>query len=824
METLFRDVRLSLKRIAKEKTFSATVLLTLAICIGANVTIFSVIQTVLLQPLPFFEAHRLVTINNSYPGAGVERASNGSTDFFFRRERIEAFQEVAAFQGFGNTVGEAGSTERVASLRVTPSFFPLLGIELALGRGFTEDEMDVGNHQKVVLTDGYWQEYFGGSTDVLGRELRVGGRPFTVVGVLPEDFRMVGREDMRILLPIPFTEEERTLDNWHSNNFQLMARLRPGATIEQARAQNEALNAAMIQEWPVPSAAQLLADAQFSTQLVETQEDLVRDIRPTLYMLWAGVVFVLLIGCVNIANLMMARSQVRMSELATRLALGAQRVRVARQVLTEAIVLGVMGGGLGIGVGALGLRLLTVIGVDNLPRGGEISLNGTVLLFTAALALGASIVFGIIPVAHVMGNDLSAVFRSESRTGTASKRAVLLRSLLVSGQVGLAFVMLIGAGLMFMSFRAALSVAPGFQPNGVFTASVSLPEARYPDASARRQFTDELLREVRAIPGVQSAGVTSQLPFSGNNSSSVIFPEGYVPDPGESLLSPYQSRVGPEYFDVMGIGLLEGRVFTEADASDRTNVIVIDEWLANRYWPDGSALGERMSWGVIPGSDDVSEDQNFTVIGIVEDIKQNDLTESAAEHVGAYYFTYRQNPIGFLTLVVRTVTPSLEVAPEVRQVLSRIAPEMPLFGVQSMDDRITESLVSRRVPLMLLLVFAGVALFLAMIGIYGALAYSVAQRTREIGIRMAMGSTLEDIFRLVVNQGVRVIGTGLVLGVISAVGLARLLQSLLFGIRSTDLRVMGVVAVTLAAVGLVACVVPARRATKVDPVSALTYQ
>ncbi len=824
METLFRDIRLSLKRIVKERTFSATVLLTLAICIGANVTIFSVIQTVLLQPLPFYEADRLVTINNSYPGAGVERAGNGSTDFFYRREGIEAFQEVAAFQGFGNTVGEAGNTERIESLRVTPSFFPLLGIELALGRGFTEDEMDVGNHQKVVLTHGYWQEYFGGSTDVLGRELRVGGRPFTVVGVLPEDFRMVGREDMRVLLPIPFSEEERTLDSWHSNNLQLMARLRPGATIEQARAQNEALNAAMIEEWPVPDAARILADAQFSTQLVGAQEDVVRDIRSTLYMLWAGVVFVLLIGCVNIANLMMARSQVRMSELATKLALGAQRVMIARQALTEAVVLGVVGGGLGIGVGALGLRLLSAIGANNLPRGSEISLNGTVLLFTAALALGASLVFGIIPVAHVVRSDLSAVFRSESRTGTASKRAVLLRGLLVSGQVGLAFVMLIGAGLMFMSFRAALSVAPGFQPNGVFTASVSLTEAQYPDDNARRQFTDEVLREVRAIPGVQAAGVTSQLPFTGGNSSSVIFPEGYVTDPGESLLAPFQTRVSPGYFEALGIGLIEGRVFTESDTPDRTNVIVIDEWLANRYWPDASALGERMTWGVIPGTDDVSEDQTFTVVGVVEDIKQNSLTESAAEHTGAYYFTYAQNSIGFLTLVVRTVTPSVEVAPEVRQVLSRIAPEMPLFGVLSMDDRIAESLISRRVPLMLLLVFAGVALFLAVVGIYGALAYSVAQRTREIGIRLAMGSTLADVFRLVVGQGFRVIGVGLVFGVISALGLARLLQSLLYGIQSTDFRVMAAVTVTLAVVGLVACVVPARRATKVDPVSALTYQ
>ena len=824
METLLRDVRLSLKRVVKEKTFSATVLLTLAVCIGANVTIFSVIQTVLLQPLPFYQPDRLVTINNSYPGAGVERASNGSTDFFFRRERIAAFEEVAAFEGFGNTVGEAGSTERVSSLRVTPSFLPLLGVDPALGRGFTEEEMDVGNHQSVVLTHGYWQEYFGGGADVLGRELRVDGQPFTVVGVLPEDFRMVGREDTRLLLPIPFTEEQRTLENWHSNNFQLMARLRPGATIEQARAQNQALNTAMIEEWSVPNAAQLLADARFSTQIAATQDDLVRDVRATLYMLWAGVVFVLLIGCVNIANLMMARSQARMSELATKLALGAGRARVARQVLTDAAVLGVIGGGLGIGTGALSLRLLATMGVDMLPRGSEISLNGTVLLFTAVLALGASVLFGIIPVAHVMRSDLSAVFRADSRTGTASKGAVLLRSFLVSGQVALAFVMLIGAGLMFMSFRSALAVTPGFQPQGVFTASMSLPESQYPDDDARRQFTSELLREVKALPGVKAASVTSQLPFSGNNSSSVIFPEDYVAEPGESILSPYQTRVGPEYFDALGIRLLEGRVFNESDTPDRTNVIILDDWLARRYWPESSPLGERMVWGVVPGTDSIPESQIFTVVGVVENIKQNDLTQSDAEHTGSYYFTYQQNPMAFLHLVTRTAIAAEQVTPGVRRVLSRIAPEMPLFDVQSMDDRISDSLVSRRIPLMLLLVFAGVALFLAAVGIYGALAYSVAQRTRELGIRLAMGSTPEEVFRLVVSQGFKVIGIGLVLGVITALGVTGLLQSLLFGIQSTDLRVMAGVAVTLGVVGLVACVVPARRATKVDLVSALTYQ
>jgi predicted permease len=823
MDALLRDIRFGLKLLWKEKAFSGTVLLTLAICIGSNVAIFSVIHTVLLEPLPYQDADRLVTMFNSYPGAGAERASNGSFDYFQRRENVAAFEEVAAYQGFGNTVGEPGATERVSSMQVTPSFFALLGVEPVLGRAFTEDEMDVGNHQKVILTHGYWQERFGGAADVVGRDLRVDGQPFTVVGVLPEDFRVVNRPDTRFFLPIPFTEAERTIEAWHSNNYQMMARLAPGATIEQALAQVDAMNEALIDSWPLPNARQLLADARYHVRILGAQEDLVGDVRPMLYMLFAGVAFVLLIGCVNIANLMLARSQVRRGELATKLAMGAQRLRVARQVLTEAIVIALVGGALGVGVGALGLRLLTILGADDLPRGTEIAINGPVLLFTVVLAMGAGVLFGAIPVTHVLRGDLSAVFRTETRTGTSSRKAVLLRSSLVTGQVALAFLMLIGAGLMFMSFRAALRVEPGFDPKGVFTAFVSLPEARYPDGEARRQFTDELLGEVGSIPGVRHASVTNQLPFSGSNSSSVIMPEGYMLAPGESLLSPYRSVVGADYFEAMGIPVLEGRAFQASDGPDQPNAIVLDEWLARRYFPDSSPLGKRMYQGV-PGMDSIPESNYATIVGVVASVKQNDLTASDAEHVGAYYYSVRQQPMGFQTLVVRTDLEAADLTSPVRDALARLDSELPLFGVETLQSRMDESLVSRRAPMALLLVFAGVAMFLAVIGIYGALAYSVTQRTREMGIRLAMGSDPAGIFRIVVGQGLRVTGLGLAVGILASLGLVRLIESMLFGVQPTDVRVMAVVAVALALVAFVACVIPAWRATRVDPVTALNYQ
>ena len=820
METLLQDLRFGLKLLWKEKAFSTTVLLTLAVCIGANAAIFSVINTVLLKPLPFEESERLVSVFNSYPGAGAERASTGGADFFFRRESVDAFEEIANYQGWGNSVGEPGSTQRARTLRVTSTFLDLLRIQPALGRNFLWEEMEPGNHQQVILTHDFWQDYYQGDGEVLGRSLRVDETPFTVVGVLPADFNLPGtNESWDFLLPIPFPPRDRTVEGLHNNNYEQLARLAPGASIEQARSQIDALNERLTDESPIPDARQLLGDVGFHTQVHPLKDDMLREVRPYLFMLWAGVAFVLLIGCVNIANLMLARSNVRMRELATRLALGADRARLGKQLLTEAVLLGVLGGALGLFLGFAGLQLMGSLGVQELPRGSEISLDGTVLAFTLLLGLGAGLLFGSIPLVHVMRSDLNTVFRSESRSGTASRRSMLVRNGLVTGQVGIAFVLLIGAGLLLKSFREVLEIEPGFDPDGVVAGFVSLPEVRYPDLASQRSFTEGLLREVRALPGVEHASVTTMLPFSGNGSSSVILPEGYIPQAGESILSPFQNWVETDYFEALGIPLREGRAFDQQDNAGDQQVIIIDEWLANRYFPHESPVGKRMLWGSVPGMEEDQEENLFTIVGVVGSHRQNNLVES--QFVGSYWFPLAQAQRSFLTLLVKTQGDALSLVDPTRETLAGVDPELAWFAVQTMRERIDESLMERRSPMLLLMIFAGVALFLAGVGIYGALAYSVTQRTREMGIRIAIGSSSKEVFSLVVGQGLKIVGIGLLVGGLGSVVLARLIQSLLYGVEPVDPSVLATVGALMGVTGLLACIRPAQRATRIDPVEAL---
>jgi predicted permease len=824
MESLLQDIKFGAKLLWKDKGFAATAIATLALCIGANAAIFSVINSVILQPLPVPESDRLLIGYNSYPNAGVQRASNGVPDYYDRlRELDDVLEEQAMLNNSGLTIGEAGSVQRAFGINVTPSYFRLLRAEPLVGRIFTEAEGEPGNEQKVVLSYALWQQLYGGDETALGRDLRIYGRPYTIVGVMPEDFAGL-RTDADLWRPLAFTEEQKSDQNRHSNSWEYIARLRPGATLEQVRAQMDALTAANFERFP--EWQEILSNAGYHVQVHNLQEYLIRDIRPTLYILWGGVLFVLMIGAVNIANLVLARSSVRMKELATRFSLGAGRWRVSRQLLTESVLLTLFGGAFGVLLGYWGLSALRSVGLDEMPRGGEVSMDGTVLGFILALALLVGIFISLIPMYHVLRANMSSVFREEGRTGTSGRGSRLLRNSLVVVQVGIAFVNLIGAGLLLASFQQVLAIDPGFRdPEQVLTGGVALPSARYEDGTAIRAFMNEALERIRSLPGVVAAGATGTIPFGGNNSDSVILAEGYEMEPGESLVSPSRVEVSPGYFEAMGVDLLAGRYFDRTDTQESQPVVMVDERLAQKFWPDQNPVGKRMYQPTnIEDVTAITEDTVFlTVVGVVRSMKLRALVDPD-ERVGIYFFPLEQRPRSGTAFAIKTAGDPNGLIGAIRAEITDMDPEMPFIDPRTMQVRMDDALVSHRSPMVLATVFGGVALFLAAVGIYGVLAYMVAQRTKEIGIRVALGSGSNRIFKLILKEGVTILAIGFGLGLVGTYGLSRVVGSLLYEVEPLDPIVLISVIVLLGAVALFACLVPARRASRVDPIVALRQE
>jgi len=637
--------------------------------------------------------------------------------------------------------------------------------------------------------------------------------------VMPKGFYFLN-PDVMLWRPLAFTNEQKADSQRHSNNWQNIARLKPGATVQQAQQQVDALNKANLDRFP--QYKELLINAGFHTTVVPLQEDVVRDIKKTLYLMWGGALFVLLIGCVNVANLVLVRSRARIKELATRLALGAGRLRVGRQLVVESVLLTMLSAAVGLLVGYGTLRLLGTINIQDLPRGQEIRLDGVVIAYTLGISALIGLILGLIPVANVLPANLTTVLREEGRSGTAGRGARTLRRTLVVAQVAFAFVLLIGAGLLFASFRQVLAVDPGFNPDGVLTASINLPRSRYADDKALVGFTNEALRRIRALPGVSVAGATDTIPFGGNNSDSVILAEGYQMKPGESVISPSSVDVTPGYFEAMQARLVAGRFIDERDGHDAPKVIVVDETLAKRFWPNRDPIGRRMFKPTdINNLLAITEKTVFlTVVGVVKDLKLHDLTEGKTT-VGAYFFPMDQDISSGMTFAVRTASDPAALSGSVRGALSQLDRELPVFDLQTLDQRMEKSLVSRRSPVLLSLSFGLVALLLSAIGIYGVLAYLVTQRRKEIGIRIALGSSARGIFELVLREGLMLIVGGFVVGALGAAALRRSLQSQLFGVSATDPIVLATVTIVLAAVAILACALPARRATRIDPIIAL---
>jgi predicted permease len=818
---MLNDLRVGLRLLWKHKAFTLTAALTLALCIGANTALFSVVHNVLLRPLNVPESDRIVLMGNAYPGAGFDiGGSAGVPDYYDRLRETTVYEEQAMYNGRNQSIDQNGTPTRVRVNMVTPSFFRLLRISPALGRTFTEHDGEVGKDKSVVLSYALWQSQFGGDPQAIGKDIRLDGQPFTVVGVMPKSFYYLNPNVM-LWRPIAFTNDQKADSQRHSNNYQNIARLKPGASIQQAQQQIDALNTANMERFP--QYKQLLINAGFHTTVIPLQEDVVRDIKRTLYLMWGGALFVLLIGCVNVANLVLVRSRARIKELATRLALGAGRLRVGRQLVVESVLLTMMSAIIGLFVGYATLRLLGTINIQDLPRGQEIRLDGVVVAYTLGIAALIGLVLGLIPVANVLPANLTTVLREEGRSGTSGRGARTLRRTLVVAQVAFAFVLLIGAGLLFASFRQVLAVDPGFNADGVLTASISLPRSRYADDKALVAFTSEALRRMRALPGVTAAGATDTIPFGGNNNDSVILAEGYQMKPGESVISPSRVRASDGYFTAIGAKLAKGRFFDDRDGpTTQPRTVIVDDTLAKRFWGSQDPIGRRLYQPTdINNLLAITKETVFlTVVGVVRDIKLHDLTEGK-KTVGAYYYPMTQEASSGLTFAVKTSGEPTALAGSVRGVLSQLDRELPVFDLQTMDDRMEKSLVSRRSPVLLSLSFGIVALFLSAIGIYGVLAYLVTQRRKEIGIRIALGSSARGIFELVLREGLTLIVGGFVAGALGASALRKSLESQLFGVSATDPIVLATVTIVLAAVAIVACALPARRATRIDPIIAL---
>ncbi|MGA8504792.1 MAG: ABC transporter permease [Candidatus Sulfotelmatobacter sp.] len=815
---MIRDLKYGIRFLIRSKGFAVAVILTLSACIGVNVAIFAIVNSVLLRPLPVPDSQDIVLMSNRYPKAGVdEQFISSSGDYFDRREKVTALAEQAAFRFSNETIDINGTAEREMAMTATPSLFNLLRVEPLLGRTFGAEEGEIGAEQKIILSYGLWQQIFGGNPAPLGREVRLDGRPFTVVGVMPPNFVFIDPE-VRMWIPTAFTNEEKTVH--HNNNWYNIGRLRRGATIQQVQAQIDALNASNLEK--LPQFKELLVNAGFYTSVEPLQEMVVRDVRSILHLLWSGSIFVLLIGVLNVANLAFARLTLRKKEFATRMALGAGRAQLLRQFMTENLLLAALSCVAGVTVGALVLRVIARTGLNHFPRASEVRIDSHVVGVATLMAIGASALLSSLSVGGISIRGLHNFLHDGERTGTAAK-ARSVRQGLVVAQIGFAFALLVGAGLLLESFRQLLKVDPGYRTDNIVTASLSAPNNEYNTDVQRELLMRRSLEAVRGITGIVSVGASTGVPLGGDYNNSVILAEGYVMKQGESVISPIRLSVTPGYLETMGIALVRGRYFRDSDDAQSPPVVIVDEKLARRFWHDRDPVGQRMYEPDENGLAISDQTVRYTVVGVVRSVRLEDLS-GRGNTEGAYYFPYSQRTSNNYTIAVRTAGNSAAIVPAIRAHIAAIDPEMPLFDVRTMTQREELSLSSRRTSMLLGLAFGILALFLAALGIYGVLAYLVAQRRKEIGIRVALGSTHFGIVKLVLREGLALVGAGLILGIVSSISLRSIVQNEIYGVAPLDPLALGCVAIIFALVALVACVMPARRAMQVDPAIVLSEQ
>ncbi|HWB30538.1 MAG TPA: ABC transporter permease [Vicinamibacterales bacterium] len=805
-----QHVRYAFRRLRTSPGFTVTALATLAICLGAHLTIFAAVDAVLLRPLPFPQADRLVTIYNTYPRAGVPDDGASVANYYERRGHIAAFSALALYRTDAIVAGDTGSTERELVTRVTPDFFETLGVRLALGRSFTDAETTYESRPVAILTDAYWRERFDADPHVLGRTLRADGVALTIVGVLPRGFELLSSKS-RIYLPLLSAADDRRSDRRHwGSSSRMIARLAPGVTLASAQSQIDAHNATM--ELADPK-AQLMADAGFRSIVTPLHAAYVAALRPALLLVETGVLLLVAIGAVNVANLLLIRAGRRSKELAVRQALGASRRQIVAEVLVETTMLAVAGGVLGLAVGAGGIRLVAAFGASRLPLGARIVFDSR----TAAITLIEAALLGLVMAAPVLWHALRAhmmgALAAESRTSTSGRAANRLRHAFLVAQTALAFTLLFSAGLLGLSLKQIMAVQAGFQTDRVLTGQVTLPYRIY-DNARRLTFIDRLVTSLQREPGVVATGISTNVPLSGNANRSSATVVGFTPQPGEAPHGVYSYGVGADYFKALGLTMLDGRALSSNDA--RRNVAVVDEDFAKRYWPDGRAIGQRLFRGAVTAG---RLEDAFTVVGVVAPVKQAALSED--DHLGAVYYPYNDSFDSSIYIVVRTTMAPEALTAALGRVVRAIDPELPVNNVRSMDARVTDSLVTRRSPAVLAAIFAGIALLLTAIGTYGVLSYAVAQRRREIGVRMALGATPVQVCTQFGAYGMRLLAIGSLVGVAGSWLSGKAMQALLFHTPPLPIGVIALVAATMGVVCLAACLAPSLRAARVSPTEVL---
>ncbi len=808
---LIRNVRASARSLVKSLGFSLSVVTTLALCVGANVAMFAVIDAILVRALPYPQAERLVTVFNSIPGYGLDRLRVSLPNYYERRGELKSFESLSIHRDASAVVGDEDSIRRLEGFFVSPEFFDTLETRLAMGRrNFTEEETHPDNARVTIITHELWQEEFSGELDALGRSLRLDGQPYQVVGVLAQGFDFL-ESGAAFFRPLASELEDRQgSGRYNRNNYGMIGRLRPGATVEDAQREVDAHNERLMEGISKARAADL-KKAGYRSFVYNLHEDIVRSARPTLLILQAGAFALLLIGIVNLMNVFLIRAKSRATETAVRQSIGAGRLQIAKEIGIETLMLAFVGGGLGLLVGAVGIRMLDTLGTDQLPFGSSIALDGRVIAVSLAGTLCVGIALALPIIISSFRGNLSLALKAESRSGTGSRSSQNARNVFIVTQIALAFALLSAAGVLGLSLRKTLDTSPGFQAEDVFTAILGLPSAKYPEIHHVQSFISRLRDELEAMPGVEHVGLTSALPFSYRPDDNTIIVVGRTLEPGESHLSHFTGFVSGDYWQALGIPLIEGRFLEESDNREDLRVCVVDESVAKRYWPDQSAIGRLIR--------KAGERDPITIVGVVGTVKTQDLTES--DPLGIVYAPLRLNPSRWMALALRTKMDTEALVPMINDVVRSIDPELPVDGARIMQERIDESLVMRRSPAVLAIAFASVALLLAAVGTYSVIAFAVSQRRREIGIRIALGARPSAVLKQFVGIGIRLLVAGIALGTVGAWYAGLGMKSVLFEVAPFHPNILLATAAILSIVVLFAISLPSNRASRVDPVEAM---